>query len=293
MNKYEKRPTLNNTTLTESLAGVNRAGKRRLSLRAWRWIVIILVQLLFIMSFRADMQVLEGTLVGSRFLGFHMIDPFVSLQYIAANRAFPVNLTIGTVTVVLIYLVFGRAFCGWVCPYGLISELGERLHAVLISKKIIKPHRQPEHVNYAFWALFLLLCFTTGYLVFEAVNVLGIMSRLIIYGVWLAALAAVAVVAAEVLYSRRIWCKSICPVGATYGLLNRISAVKVAYTGDCDRCGSCKSVCHAPRLLDVTNRDTGGKDKPILGTDCTMCGRCVDVCHKDTLKYVNRLKKLL
>lgn len=290
MNKYIKKPTMNNTTLGESLISVNKAGRKRLTFRSFRWLSIILVQVLFILSFRADIQLLEGTLVGSRFLGFHMIDPFVSLQYIAANKAFPVNLTIGTITIILLYLVFGRAFCSWVCPYGLISELGERLNAKLVMKKIIRPRKQPTHINYLFWGIFLFVCATTGYLVFELVNVMAVMSRVIIYGIWMAAILALAVFAVEVLYSRRVWCRSICPVGATYGLLNRLSAIKVSYNADCDKCGSCKTVCYAPHLLDMIG---GDKERSVLGTDCLMCGRCVDVCHKDTLKFQNRLKKII
>jgi ferredoxin-type protein NapH len=289
MNKYLKRFTLRNTSVAESLVSVNSEGKTRLSYRGLRWLTVIAVQLFFILSFRADIQILEGTLAGSRFLGFHMIDPFISLQYIAANRAFPVNLTIGTVTVVTLYLIFGRAFCGWVCPYGLISELGEKVNDILVSKKIIRSRKLPKHIKYCFWALFLLLCFTTGYLVFELVNVMAVMSRLLIYGIWASASVMLAVFAAEV-YSRRVWCRSVCPVGTTYGLLNRISAIKVSYGAECDKCGSCKSVCHAPHLLDMVGTD---KEKSVLGADCTMCGRCVDVCHKDTLRFRNRLKRIL
>jgi ferredoxin-type protein NapH len=255
---------------------------------------VLTVQALFILSFHADIQVLEGTLVGSRFLGFHMIDPFVSLQYIAANRAFPVNLTIGTVTIVLLYLLFGRAFCGWVCPYGLISELGEKLNSVLVSKKIIRPHTQVKHINYAFWAVFLLICLGTGHLAFELINPVGILSRLLIYGVFLAAFVVLMIFAIELLYARRFWCRSICPVGATYGLLNRFSMIKVAYRGGCDKCGSCKTVCYAPHLLEVTNATLEeGKEKAVLGTDCIMCGRCVDVCHKKSMRFTNRIKNII
>jgi len=76
MNKYQDRNTIAKTTFWSTFYTVDDQGKKRLSLRAKRWAAIVSIHLLFFLSFKVDIQTLEGTLSGSRFLGFHLIDCF-------------------------------------------------------------------------------------------------------------------------------------------------------------------------------------------------------------------------
>jgi ferredoxin-type protein NapH len=39
-----------------------------------RWAVLMVVNLFFTLSFWLDIQILEGALTASRFIGFHLID---------------------------------------------------------------------------------------------------------------------------------------------------------------------------------------------------------------------------
>jgi len=65
-----------NAPLLSTLYYRNKNGKLRLTIRAWRWLSIIIINLLFFLSFHIDLQMVEGTLNGSRLFGFHLIDPF-------------------------------------------------------------------------------------------------------------------------------------------------------------------------------------------------------------------------
>ncbi|MDR0769684.1 MAG: NapH/MauN family ferredoxin-type protein [Burkholderiales bacterium] len=268
---------------------------RRLSLRAWRFLTTIGCLLLFVFSYWIDLQLLEGTLVGSRFIGLHLIDPFVTLQVFFSHHAIPVNMAIGTVTVLVAYLALGgRSFCAWVCPYGTLSEIGESLRFRLIEKGILKKGvRLPGSVKYFVWAAFLLACFLTGILVFEIFNVVGIVYRALLYGGLLSLTVVLLILLVEIFVSRRVWCRSICPVGATYGLLNPVSLLKIkADKARCNKCGVCTVVCHVPEAL----APVFGKDEKavyIMSTDCTLCGRCMDVCGEDALAFSNRLKNIV
>ena len=114
-------------------------GHRKRKWRNIRWAILLFFNFLFFASFFFDIQILEGTLSASRLLGFHMIDPLAALQVILASKIIMVNLIIGVVTIILIYLAFGgRSFCSWICPYHWLAELGERIHQTLTKKKIIK-----------------------------------------------------------------------------------------------------------------------------------------------------------
>ncbi len=301
MDKFNTRATIKNTSFLSTFMDRTNDGKKKLSYRTKRWVLIISIHLLFFLSFAIDIQVLEGTLNGSRFLGFHMIDIFSTMQLYLATYQLPINMIIGTVTIILLYLfVGGRSYCAWVCPYGLLSEIGEKIHNTLVNKKIIKSRTFDNRIRHFFWLIFLVLSFTSGYLVFETFNVVGILSRFIAYG-WSVALSWVlAVLLIEIFFSRRAWCKYICPIGTTYGYIGRISATRIKWNDNCDHCMVCHDVCFENQVLEITKAkyDKQREEKNIteefiVGADCTLCGRCIDVCHADALEFDFRLKSLI
>ena len=57
-----------------------------------RWAVLIAVNLLFVFSFWLDIQILEGALTASRFVGFHLIDYAVHGWDVAASLGSPFTL---------------------------------------------------------------------------------------------------------------------------------------------------------------------------------------------------------
>ena len=73
----------------------------------------------------------------------------------------------------------------------------------------------------------------------------------------------------------RPFCKYLCPLGALYGLMNRVSL----YRGHvdetvCIRCGACASVCRM------------GVDpvKEINSAECIRCGDCVRNCPAHAIR---------
>jgi ferredoxin-type protein NapH len=301
MDKYNNRETIKRSTFFSTFFDTTKDGKRKFSYRMKRWILVIAIHLLFFLSFAIDIQTLEGTLNGSRFLGFHMIDIFTTLEMFMAEHHLHINIIIGVSTITIFYLlVGGRSYCAWVCPYGILSEIGEKLHNTLVSKKIIKDRVFDHRVRYIFWAIFLILSLTSGYLVFETFNVVGILSRAIAYGWSLALVWVVVVFLIEVFYSRRAWCTYICPIGTTYGMIGKVSALRIEWNDNCDHCMVCSDVCFENQVLEITKAkyDKQREEKNITreyitGADCTLCGRCIDVCHADALKFDFRLKSLV
>lgn len=301
MDKYNNRETIKHSSFWSTFFDKTKEGKTKFSYRMKRWILVISIHLLFFLSFHVDIQALEGTLNGSRFLGFHLIDVFTTMQLFLAAHELPLNMIIGTVTILIVYiLVGGRAYCSWVCPYGLLSEVGEKWHNTLVNKKIIKERKFDHRVRHIFWAIFLALAFFSGFLVFETFNVVGILSRMIAYGWSLALLWVAAVFAIEVFYSRRAWCTYVCPIGTTYGYIGKISALRIEWNNNCDHCMVCHDVCFENQVLEITKAkyDAQREEKGITrayitGADCTLCGRCVDVCHADALTFDFRLKDLV
>lgn len=255
-----------------------------------RWASIILINAMFIVSFTWDVQLVEGSLMASRFLGFHMADPNAALQVFLAFKEVVLNLVIGTVTVIALWwIVGGRAFCSWACPYHLIAEWAESIHLWLHSKGWVKDHPFHRGLRIVLWVVFMLLAFFTGYTVFEYINPVGIVSRALIYGPTVAVMWVIFLLGVEIFFSRRFWCRYVCPIGLTYGITGAIAPVQVKY--DLSKClheGECRKVCLVPHVLEITKMGYASDTVEYIGPDCTRCGLCIDVCPQDALSFTVR-----
>jgi len=264
--------------------------------RRRRWLTLILVNLLFVVSYKLDIQLLEGALTASRFAGFHMADLNSALQVMLAYKHVVLNLIIGTSTVFVLWMLFGgRTFCSWVCPYHLLSEWAEKVHLWLVTKKVIKNRTFDRRVRTVFYVVFVLLALLTGYTVFETLSPTGILSRALIYGPGLASLWVLALLLFEVFVSRRAWCRYVCPIGMTYGIVGLLSPVQVKYNvRNCHHEGDCRSVCLVPHVLSMTIKGRSPEENMTIGADCTRCGMCVDICPTDSLNFdIKGLDKIL
>ena len=279
-----------------------KKGGIRPTWRFWRWMSVIIINIAFFMSYHVDVQLLEGTMNGSRLLGFHLIDLFTAIETWTATHVIHTNMIIGSITIAFFYLLFGgKSFCAWACPYGVISEIGEYIHQKLVSKKIIKERHWDPRIRFAFWAVILIVTFVDGFLVFEVINPIGILSRFIVYGWSLAIVWVLVILLFEILYSRRMWCRYICPVGTTYNFLGWASATKVQWDMEkCDHCGACLDACFENHVIEFTKpkydkerKEKGITKQIVLNGDCTLCGRCFDVCHADAYNFTFRLKDLV
>jgi len=281
------------------LAQKEHARQHNLVTHKWRnrrWAVLLFANLLFTFSFWLDIQMLEGALTASRFIGFHLIDLNSALQVMLAHKHIIVNLFIGTATVFFLWaLLGGRTFCSWVCPYHLIAEWFEWLHLKLVDRKIVSDRQFHRGARTVFWVLFGLLALVSGYTVFETLSPTGILSRALIYGPSLALGWVLLLLMFEVFYSRRAWCRYVCPIGLTYGMVGTVSPLRIVYRLDkCFHEGDCRKVCLVPHVLDTVIKGRAVEAVMSIGPDCTRCGLCVDTCPSGALTYgVKGLDKLL
>lgn len=261
-----------------------------------RWATLIVVNLLFVASYRFDVQLVEGALTASRVVGFHFADLNSTLQVMFAFKHVLINLVIGSTTVLILWwLLGGRTFCSWVCPYHLLAELAEKIHLKLAAKRLVVDYPLHRGTRTVLYLVFAALALASDYTVYESISPTGILSRALIYGPGLALVWVAGLLVYEILFIRRMWCRYICPIGLTYGFVGAVSPVRVTYNlENCLHEGDCRKVCLVPHVLECTKKSYAEDVDVPIGADCTRCGLCVDSCPTGSLRFnVKGLDKLL
>lgn len=223
------------------------------------------------------------------------------------------NLIAPTIVALILGVVFGRSWCAWACPIGLLQDLFSRIRSsikishynlsenlkqvavfikwffllslISISIGIGLPHFFLKTYQYDLILPFCQICpgkqlfpFLTGkfnemLVVDDVTNLTLVMSYL--------AIASFVFYLITTAFIRRLWCR-ICPMGFLLGLLNRISFLSLRKEGKrCTKCGICLRCCPAQ-----VNEVYEEKEKErVTPSECILCFRCVDMCpEKDALK---------
>jgi len=294
--RYDEKRNIEGKKERVAAIKADRDAKKPNKWRWRRWSSIIIVNLLFVLSFQFDVQLVEGSLTASRVIGFHFADVNSALQVMLAFKVILINLVIGTVTVLILWwLLGGRTFCSWVCPYHLLAEFAEMIHVKLADQKIVRDFKLHRGTRTVLYVVFAALALISGYTVFEAISPVGILSRAMIYGPGLALIWVGGLLIFEIFISRRAWCRYVCPIGLTYGFVGTTSPVHVKYNMEnCLHEGDCRQVCMVPHVLEVTKKGYAKKMNTDVGPDCTRCAMCIDICPTQSLEFdIKGLNKLL
>jgi polyferredoxin len=208
-------------------------------------------------------------------------------------------------------LLFGRIICGFLCPFGLLQELLNKI-PFFRSKRgesqsngrsagFVKFTNYLKYVKYIILLVFVLalplltkedigvgqpafckyIC-PAGTLTAGAPLLAANAPMRETLG-WLFALktsiALFTIIGCVMTY--RFFCKFLCPLGAFYGLFNRIALYQIRLREDrCVRCGCCVKIC---RMAVDPSLDPNS-------AECVRCGDCVKACPTAALTAGFRAK---
>ena len=180
--------------------------------------------------------------------------PIGSFQSVVGSSRFNFSYYV-TGTLILLGVLLGRFVCGFLCPFGWLQELLHKIPGKKLSTKKLKA------LTYI------------KYFVLSIANA-GIRSALGHLFTWKLAVL-IAVVVLSVLFYRP-FCKWICPLGAFYALMNRVSLLGIRVdTCKCVSCGKCSKVCQMD--VDVVRAPNHA--------ECIRCGKCIGACPVDAISY--------
>lgn len=189
-------------------------------------------------------------------------------------------------TMLISSLVFGRAWCAYVCPYGGLQLITDKC----IGKKLLdmKWLRALKYVLGLIWLGFMgfLIISKKSYLkinyFYNAENIVSVdsMHTLIIYYFITGAIFILSLA-----IGKRAVCVYLCPMSILNIIGTKIkNAIKIPSLRlkvdkeKCKGCARCNSVC--PVSLDVMNMVKTGR---INDTECILCGECENICKSNAI----------
>jgi ferredoxin-type protein NapH len=223
---------------------------------------------------------LVGDLSASTLFGIvPLADPFAVLQILATGASLSTTVLVGAAIVLAFYAIAGgRSFCAWVCPLNPVTDLAASARRRFDVRGRLRVER---HVRYWVLALSLVLSAVLGVAAFEWVSPIGMLHRELVHGVGFGVLAAAGIFALDLFVLRNGWCSSLCPLGAFWGLVGRVAALRIGFeAARCDRCNECVRVCPEPQVIRFDDMAARGL---VDSGDCLNCARCIEVCPRDAL----------
>lgn len=195
--------------------------------------------------------------------------------------------------ILLIYcLIFGRMICGWLCPFGLVQELAYKIKTPKLKKSPVT--RILSFLKYAILVFFVLIVPITYAL--RDVPLPAFCKYICPAGTLEGGIGLLANKVNESYFSMlgplftwkfllmvsiligcifvfRLFCRFICPLGALYGLFNKLSFFGIRVNrSKCVDCGKCIHTCK----MDIRH---------VGDAECISCGECVDVCPTKAIQW--------
>lgn len=210
-----------------------------------------------------------------------------------------IAMLLGIVFIIVFTLLFGRVFCGWVCPQTIFMEMifrkieywieGPAHVQMKMARQKVKPKsyyvkkvvKQILFYGLSFIIANTFLSYIIGVEALYEIIKAPVKQHLVGF---IALLAFTTVFYFVFAYVREIVCTVICPYGRLQSVLMDKNSMAVAYNynrgeprgrkrkgndnlGDCIDCGMCVNVCH-----------TGIDIRDGLQMECVNCTACMDAC---------------
>lgn len=183
-------------------------------------------------------------------------------------------------TVILITMVLGRFFCGWVCAFGAYNDL---IHE--ISRNIFKINYKLDekmdsvlkYLKYVVLGLIIVIMWTMGSTFFNSSSPWDAFAQITDFpqvisdftiGFFLLILITIGA-----LFIERFFCRYLCPLGALFTTFSKISIFRIKMPKDkCNKCRVCNMNCSMGIPLYKLNEIKGG--------ECINCLKCVELCPR-------------
>ena len=186
---------------------------------------------------------------------------------------------LGVALLSAISFLYGRLWCGWVCPQTLASDFADSLRNRLDKLFQTRPGKPRFWLSWSLWTLGVLAVSLGTGIVFACYWLAPNTVFAAALAPWhdlsagLTVYLSAAVLAGDMLWLRRKFCASGCPYGPLMSVLSDQNTLAVRYLDerddDCIHCHKCEVDC--PMGIDIK--------QGVGQLSCIGCGECVDSCN--------------
>lgn len=227
-----------------------------------------------------------GNFLSFNLAGLPLADPLAVLQISLKNFYLAPDLMIGAGIALFIALILGTAFCSWICPFGLLSELFQQL-----GSRLRPATRNSAQSNQKGFRLkgFIFVSGFIGFLLFSTTPVLNQLSLPAWYSrifqfyfvqhhFSLAIFFLLMILIIEAAAGKRLWCRYICPQAVLLVVAKLINPFRLKIRFDKEKCickgtsDPCKNAC----TLSLDPKKLAHS----METECNNCGDCIVACKK-------------
>ncbi|MDY6787955.1 MAG: 4Fe-4S binding protein [candidate division WOR-3 bacterium] len=182
----------------------------------------------------------------------------------------------------IIGMLSGRFVCAWLCPFGLLQELLYKIKSIKITIPGFMRYFKygilgltvliPVFWHEPFFCKFICPA-GTGEASIWQILMQPMLINSIGFFFTLKYMFLIVFIAGSITM-KRFFCVTLCPIGAIYGLFNRISLLKINVQKDaakpnaCTECNNCRN--HCPMDIAIYRN--------AAHFDCIRCMKCIDVC---------------
>ena len=185
------------------------------------------------------------------------------------------------VTVMLLTIVMGRWFCGWLCAFGAYNDL-----IYFISRKVFKVKFKVnekvdsilKYVKYVVLVFIIIVSWTMGSSILASTSPWDAFGQITdlstIFSSLLIGLILLVLITIGAFFIERFFCRYLCPLGAVFSIISRFRITKINKPkADCGKCRACTNNCSMGLNLYKVNGVRGG--------DCINCLKCTEVCPRN------------
>ena len=231
-----------------------------------------------------------------KFYFLHLAEPLTAFVHTIVNLFHPsvwnVYMAFSFAIPLAIALLFGRIYCGYVCPMSAVVSSNIKFQKKFFNRKITRtsasPLRQPRFRMYFFYAvmgLSLAQPMILQYLIPPSLMQNASMDYVLFGGLtfWTALLLLVLSFEAAM---PSYFCRNLCPTGLFLNLPGEMRLLKIDYVSG-NRCLQDCTLCNDSCWLGLNPR--GHADDPA----CDLCHRCVEICPQNRLTVGFRNKSAI
>lgn len=219
-------------------------------------------------------------LLVSTVLGFVISSPLAPHQFqelmLRNVQALGVSIMIAAIGLLIIFLLtflFGRFFCGYLCPIGAVQELVSR---VPVPKLVLRQKVPLMVIRGVVFVVFLYMAWVLAASLLDYFGISDFFALALTAG---SIVFVVMLLVSMVFY--RPFCRIICPYGLLLSLAAGTSLFALQRTDACIDCKCCERICP---VNEAKRNDRKA--------ECYLCGRCTDVCPTPgALQYRRRTGK--